>query len=817
MKRINVLAFTIGFLFLPVSIYAQNRISGIIKDSANGKPLPGVSVYIPDLNTGTISDSAGLYSITNIPRGTYLMETSIIGYAAKIEEITIKGNTRLNYSLTHSAAELPEVIITGVSSAIQQRKNPFPVNIVLTEDLLQNVSNNIMDAIVAVAPGVSQISDEPSISKPVIRGLSHNRVVVISDGIRQEDQQWDSENGIAIDEYTVNRVEILKGPASLSYGSDAMAGVINFLSPNSLPEGKINGSILANYQTNNGLKGLSFNNAGNKKGFIWNLYYTKKLAHAFRNNYDGYVWNSGFGESDFKAIAGVNRKWGSTHLSLSSFDLKLGIVEGTRDAVTGGFTANYLSSVGTDSLGIAPADGFTKYNYYPIVHQRVKHYKAVFDNNFILGPAHLKAKLGYQENFRQEANDIILGDINVFYTFLRTINYDIQYILPGKEKLNLSFGVNGMSQSSEDRGIAFLIPEFNSFDIGVFSIARKTFRRFTVSGGLRFDSRKFHGKDLYLDTNGARVNHPVLNSIHRFTAYNSDFSGVSGSLGAAYDFMDNLYGKLNISRGYRAPAIAESGSDGIHEGTPFYEIGNPNLKPESSFQFDATLGMNTENFDMELNAFSNLVNNYIFLEKLAGFFGGDSISTDVTTGDYGPTYKFVSGNAIISGGELSFDIHPKSIGWLHFENNFSYLSAIQKKQSDSTKYLPHTPPQKFQSKLKFVFKKMSPVFQNTYFNIGVEANFKQNKIYYKYGNETKTPGYTLVNAGIGTDVCLKDRTLFSVYFNANNLGDVAYQTNMSLLKYTDRNNATGRVGVFNMGRNFSFKILIPFNFVKTGQ
>src|SRR5205085_10157474 len=175
------------------------------------------------------------------------------------------------------------------------------------------------------------------------------------------------------------------GTSSLSYGSDAMAGVINFLAPAPLPEGTVKGSILANYQTNNGLYAGSFNLAGNQKGFIWDLQYTNKMAHNYKNKYDGYVWNSGYGENDFKAILGLNKKWGYSHLRLSLFDLKLGIIEGARDETTGAFTSHYLDSNDEDSLGLTPSGKDKKYNYYPIIHQHVRHYKAVLDNNFILG------------------------------------------------------------------------------------------------------------------------------------------------------------------------------------------------------------------------------------------------------------------------------------------------------------------------------------------------------------------------------------------------------------------------------------------------
>ncbi len=812
MKRRYFFASLAMFLLLPPAIiHAQNELSGTIKDAKSGMVLSGAYIYIPDLKTGAVSDTSGFYSIKNIPSGFFLTEASIIGYGRRIDHIYIKGETKKDYPLTISHAELQEIILTGVSSATERRKNPVPSTILTQKDLLQNGSGNIIDAL-QTASGVSQITEGPAISKPVIRGLGYNRIVVVNDGIRQEGQQWGDEFGIEIDEYTVNRVEILKGPSGLSYGSDAMAGVINFLAPAPLPEGEIKGSVLADYQTNNGLYAGSFNLAGNQNGFNWDLRYTNKRAHDYKIKYDGYVWNSGYGENDFKAIVGLNKKWGYSHLRLSLFDLKLGIIEGARDSATGFFTKHFLDGNEEDSLGIAPNGDYTKYNNYPIIHQHVRHYKAVLDNNFILGKGRLAIKLGLQQNYRQEANDITKGDSYNNYFFLRTINYDAQYILPGKNKLSWSVGVNGMRQSSEDRGIVFLVPEYNLFDIGVFSFAKKTIGKLIISGGLRVDSRNLQTKNLYIDSNAARLNAPKANSISRFTAHQSNFSGVSGSIGAAYDFTENVYGKLNFSRGFRAPAIAESSSDGIHDGTPFYEIGDPDLKAESSFQADATIGVNTEDYSGELNAFVNKINNYIFPVKLASVFGGDSLRQDFASGlPAGTTFKYVSGDAVISGGELTLNIHPHTINWFSFENSFSLIRAIQQNQGDSTKYLPYTPPQKLLSTLRFSCKKISSAFQNAFFRIGIENYFKQDKIYYKFGNETVTPGYTLINAGIGTDIYSNDKVICSIYVSGNNLADVAYQSNMSRVKYGDTNNVTGRVGVFNMGRNFNIKLIIPFS------
>jgi iron complex outermembrane receptor protein len=808
LRCLSVLLFC--FLLGCTAALAQTRLYGLITD-AGGMPVRDVMIAIPDLKADVLSDANGNYLIINIPVGKYLVQVSGVGYATIVGNINIKGSVQKNFTLQMSNRALKEIVITGVSAAAERNKNPVPVGTLSKQVFLENPAGNIIDAI-TVIPGVSAITEGPAISKPVVRGLGYNRLVVINDGVRQEGNQWGDEFGIEVDENTVARVEVLKGPGSLRYGSDAMAGVINFLGPLPVPDGQVSGSLLNNYQANNGLWNESLNVAGNYKGFIWDFTYTYKRAHNYQNKYDGYVWNSAYGENDVKGTVGIQKRWGHSTLTLSLFDLKLGIIEGARDSATGRFSTHYLGEGNTDSLGIVPSGKNTVYNYYPIIHQHVRHYKAVWDNSVQLGNGLLQFRLGLQQNYRQEANDITAGDVYNNYFFLRTINYDVQYLLPQKNNWRVSFGVNGMKQNSEDRGTVYLVPEYNLFDAGVFSIAQKTWNKLTVSGGLRFDSRDLNTSNLYTDSAGVRVTNPNNSSVRRFAAYHSNFSGVSGSLGLAYDFTRSFYGKLNFSRGFRAPNIAESGSNGIHDGTPFYEIGDPNLKPESSFQADVTLGLNNENVTAELNVFRNRINNYIFPVKLASINGGDSVRTDEAAHLSGQTFKYVSGDAVLSGGEIMVDIHPAGLKFLHFENSFSTVSAIQLNADPSTKYLPYTPPSKYQSKLKIIFKGIAASLTNTYFMLGLDHYFEQDKIYYKFGNETITPAYNLVNMGIGSDIVINKHTAFSLYIYGANLFDEAYQSNMSRLKYADVNNITGRTGVYNMGRNLVFKIIIPFGF-----
>jgi iron complex outermembrane recepter protein len=806
-------SFIILFVFFNIISFAQNELSGKITDSTNHSPLIGVTVYIPDLKLGTTTDTGGKYLIKNVPEGTFLTVASFMGYASQTKEVDIKETATVDFVLQESGNSLSEVVVTGVSSATEQRNNPIPISIVNQKDLLQNSATNVIDAIATVAPGVSQITLGPNISKPVIRGLGYNRVVTVNDGVRQEGQQWFDEFGIEIDEFSVNKMEILKGPASLSYGSDAMAGVINMLAAPPLPEGQIRGKVLANYQTNNGLFAESFNLAGNKKGLIWDVRYTNKMAHDYQNKYDGYVVNSAYSESNAKALVGINRNWGYSHLTLSSFDLKMGIIEGARDSATGKQLQHFMIPGPNDSMGIAQPNTFTKYNNFPVIHQHIRHYKAVLDNSFALEGGRLNIRLGFQQNMRQEANDLTQGDYYNNYFFLRTFNYDFRYVLKEKNNFETSFGVNGMKQNSQNLGTAFVIPEYSIFDLGGFAIAKKTYKKLSVSGGLRYETRMLQGKDLYVDSAGKRLQDNVYGSSAEFSAYTSYFKGLSGSFGATYDITDIFYAKLNVSRGYRAPTAAESGANGIHDGTPFYEIGDHNLKAESSMQYDLSLGVNSKDVWFEVTGFVNDINNYIFAEKLHSALGRDSLRGDPALPGFGaaPSFKYIQGNAVLSGGEMVLNIHPRNVKWINFNNNFSMVNAIQKNQPDSTKYLPYTPPPKIRSELKFIYAKGKSI-KNAYIKAGVDYYFEQNKIYYKYGNETITPAYMLINAGIGGDICSKGNTLFSVYIYGSNLGDVAYQSNMSRLKYTDPNYVTGRIGIYNMGRNISLKIIVPLNF-----
>ncbi len=770
-------------------------LTGKVTDAKTGEALSGASVYFPDLRMGGTTNSEGNYKIQNIPAGRYLLEISFLGYASIVETIDLNGNTQKDFTLSHSYVENETVTVTGVSAATSVKRTPIPVSILKKEDLLRGTSTNLIDAL-SKSPGVSQIATGPAVSKPSIRGLGYNRVVVVNDGIRQEGQQWGDEHGIEIDEYNVTRAEILKGPASLMYGSDALAGVVNIISVLPAPEGTIKGDVFGTYQTNNRQRGVHASLGGNENGFIWGAYGSYKAAADYKNKYDGYVFNSKFNEKDLGGYIGFNKSWGFSHLYFSNFDQHVGLVEGDRDAITGQFTKP-VNNNGVENEAIATNDDFKSID--PLVpRQRIQHFKIATENNVKIGNGKLAFTLGYQRNQRQEFGNVLVPDEKSLSFDLATINYNLQYNLAEKNNWKTTIGVNGMQQSNKNKGVEVLIPEYSLFDIGGFIFTQKRIEKLTISGGIRFDNRSVDSKLL------------VQGSDVKFPAFKKDFSNISGSAGLSYEASKNTTLKLNIARGFRAPGIPELASNGAHEGTNRYEYGEQNLKSETSFQLDGGVEINADHISASVNIFYNSIHNFIYYRKLTAVGGGDSIIVD------GPNqffaFRFNQGNATLYGAEVNVDVHPHPLDWLHIENTFSFVRGVLGEEQDGSKNIPFVPAPRLINEVKAELFKKGKTVRNVYIKAELDNTFKQNHPFTGFDTETTTPAYSLLNAGFGGDVLSNGKTLFSLFFSANNITDVAYQSHLSRLKYAPENIVTGRVGVFNMGRNFSLKLDIPLSF-----
>jgi iron complex outermembrane recepter protein len=787
-------------------------LSGKVTDSVSGKPLPGASVYIADLKLGVVVDEAGNYRFANLPSGTYLVEAHAIGHSTQIKDVTISEKAVLNFGLSLQYTEQSAVVVTGQSKATQIKRSPVPIVTMSHADIVGNLNTNIIDAI-SKLPGVTQLTTGPNVSKPFIRGLGYNRILTLYDGVRQEGQQWGDEHGIEVDQYGVDHAEVIKGPASLTYGSDALAGVVNLIPTPPAPEGKIQGDVLAEFQTNNGLFGGSAMLEGTKNGLEWMGRVSHKEASNYSDRADGRVYNTAFNETDATASIGLHRAFGYSHLNISLFDDLQEIPDGSRDSATRRFTKQI-----TDSDNYRPVVSDQELHSYAItpLHQHVQLYHIYSTNNFALGAGRLTVNLGFERSVRREYSHPQEPDIPGLFLQLNSYVYDLKYYFPSFNGWDITTGLNGMyQQNTVTNGTEFIIPSFHQFDIGPFAMIKKTFNRLDISGGIRFDSRSFTNQQMYTVSNGIDYDTPVYGkdttgAYQAFPYYHKIFSGYSGSLGLTYSFSDNWSAKANISRGYRAPNISEISANGVHPGTGIYQVGNPDFNPEFNVQEDLGVNFSSKIAVINFSIFYNSITDYIFNEKILNMEGTDS------TRDGNTVYQFRQGRAALYGGELSIDIHP--IEHLHFENSVSLvygnlLSSPGKPITDSTRYLPNIPPMHGISELKYDFKNKDLHLVNGFVQVAAAFSGPQNRPYLADNTETATPGYTLINAGVGAGFTNKqNKVLFNIYLFANNIFDVVYQDHLSRLKYFEPypNSPGPYHGIYNMGRNISVKLDFPF-------
>ena len=370
-----------------------------------------------------------------------------------------------------------------------------------------------------------------------------------------------------------------------------------------------------------------------------------------------------------------------------------------------------------------------------------------------------------------------------------------------------------MYQKSGNEGEEYLIPDYRLFDFGVYATATKTLGdRWTLNGGVRYDHRRLHGDALQEDGEW------------RFTDFSRHFNGVTGSVGAVCNLNDHLNLRLNLARGFRTPNMSELASNGVHEGSIRYELGEQDLKAEYSLQADLGLDFTSRYVSAQLALFANRIDNYIFTHRL---------NEEIEEGYL--TYAYTQGDARLLGFEAGIDFHP--VHSVHFSNSFSYVDAQLMNASADTKYLPFTPAPRWSSELKWellhhshstirhhhsdyasalshiashVSRAVSGLsFNNLYVAAGLDCYLKQSHIYSADDTETVTPGYALLSLSAGTDVQVRGKKIAELYITADNLLNKAYQNHLSRLKYADENVVTGRRGVYNMGRNITFKVVIP--------
>ncbi|WOD44064.1 TonB-dependent receptor [Hwangdonia lutea] len=726
-------------LLLAVSnIFSQNKIEGVVTDANTNIELVYVTVYMPHLEKGTSTNENGEFTLNDLPTGTHTLLFSMMGFQTQSVNVTIPLNNPLTIQLKPSAIEMENIIISTPFHKLQ-RDNVMKVEHKNVAELKASGAVTLADGITNIA-GVESVTTGIGIGKPVIRGLSSNRVLVYTQGVRLENQQFGSEHGLGVNDAGVESVEVIKGPASLLYGSDALGGVL-YLNP----------ERFANNNTDSGDFGTNY--YSNTKGFSTNAGYKSSVNNfkfLFRGSLTEHsdyktkayrVTNTRYREQDFKAGLGFQNQAIKTAFRYNLNNSKLGIPE-------------EIGEQSTNKTPLLPYQNITNH---------VFSYKSVlFFNN-----SKLDLNLGYVYNDRKEFEDHHHHETEeeheqheegeedemleaALRMKLKTFNYDVKYHLPKLGKFETIVGAQGMNQINSNYGEEELIPDATTNDFGVLATSHIHFENLDIQLGARFDNR----------------NITVVSGI------NKSFNSFNGAFGIKKNIAENMTARVNFATGFRAPNLSELTSDGTHEGTNRYEIGNINLKSEQNFQTDIAFELKNEHLEIFVNGFYNRIHNYIFL------------SPDGNVIDNTPVFVYLQNDAILYGGEFGLHLHPHPLDWLHFESSFETVTG---KQMDDT-YLPLIPAKSISNIIRIEFE--DNWIKKGYAFVKLKSTFKQDKV---STFETNTNGYSLLSAGLGGDFSVFNNEL-NVTLSGNNLTDKTYTNHLSRLKPD---------GIFNMGRSIN--------------
>ncbi|MGC8803635.1 MAG: TonB-dependent receptor, partial [Bacteroidales bacterium] len=689
----------VTFILLSSYTQAQNKITGKITDQ-NNMPLSGVSIFIPDLNKGTISNSNGTYELSNLPDGRMKIQYSALGYATHIETVELMDKSiELNIILNQTAIEMDEIVVSsGYNNT--QHENAVKIDILKLNPLTTKSTPNFTEIITQV-PGVDMISKGSGVSKPVIRGLSMNDILVLNNGVRFENYQYSDHHPLGIDEFGIENIEIIKGPASLLYGSDAIGGVINFIREKPAPIGSIAGDYnLQLFSNSLGItNNLGIKGASNK--FFGGIRIGQKSNADYLQGGGTIVPNSRANDIALKANAGYTNKVGIFKLFYDFSNQKSGLVE---DEAVETITTR----------GRKNTSWYQEFNTHLISSQ----------NKIYLGNYKMDLNSALQNTELTHFGDAGTYEIQMQLT---TLTYEAKLYLPSSENAEYIVGFQGMHQKNKnlnDRETK-LLPDATTNNYSGFALLQYNFfKKLKLQTGIRYDNKLITSQAIGLPTDSA-YRAPIDKSYGSF----------SGSLGATYSFTDDLLLRTNFAAAYRTPNLAELTSNGLHELR--YEIGDKNLVPQNAYETDLSIHYHRDNFTFDVAGFYNMIHNYIFIAPT-----GDTTASGINI------YQYRQANSFLYGGEAGFHFHPKTLSWLHIESSFSYVVGKQKNGN----FLPFVPAHKLHFELRG--EKENLIFlKNAFASIHTNIAFDQNNV---APDETPTPGYTIFELSLGGNIKMKN-------------------------------------------------------------
>ncbi len=739
--RINASVLLFLLVLAPLTLHAQSVLQGTVREQGGDAPLSQVHVYIPELSIGTLSDSAGKFLLPVRVNGRFTVQLTHLGYESGFAVVELHTDTvRLGIELRPGLMELKDADVVGIQVSAP-RSTSRTVTTLSADEMRERGSLSVSDA-VAKLPGVTQLTTGAGISKPVIRGLAGNRVQVNMLGQRFDNQQWQDEHGLGLSDLGVDRVQVIKGPAALQYGSDAIGGVLNVQEEKPAPVGTTVQQARLGLMGNTGGVQVAYGIRSSNSKRWWRLTGGADSHGDYASGGGDRVLNSRFAMYNAKASIGWRKgRWTSANHLHASFS-RFGFVFDTLERATG--DARYARAFN----GPYHQVGFV-----------------VLGSENALYGERTKWTLngGLTTNRRQEQEG---GNKISLDMLLNTASLLVQATTRTGDQGSWSNGVALLYQTNTNYGARVIIPDARTAEAGLFSYYRQRVGAATVEGGVRFDDRAIR---TFSTLNLNPPTSPVAPFDRNWTALN-------GSLGLAWDPVEEVNVKAGVSSGYRSGNLAELSSNGLHEGTYRYEVGDPDLRVEQNLC--AELGLTwewKEQVELTATAYRNRFLDYIFLTPT----GTEHLGFDV--------YRYEQRNALLTGGEAGIDIHPKALRQWDLTCSYSTVRGT----TDDGGHLPFMPADRLRTELSWTPRTGTWV---RFGSVQVAAQDRPAQF------ETATPAYTLFNLSAGTTLRQQHHPLKLSLF-CNNLTDKRYVDHLSRFKY---------IGLSDMGRNVGLALQLTF-------
>ena len=783
MLQLKKWSFSFIVLVLTTLTAVSQSISGKIVDE-EGMPLEGAAVFLHELQQYKLSDEGGKFQFNQLKPGHYHFHFNFIGHKSVSREVDLDtGSVHLNITLNTSSLELKEITIEAAQIP-HSGEETHPIEVVEEDFLQKNLGNNLVQTLEKI-PGINAINTGIGISKPVIRGLSFNRVIVNHHGIKQEGQQWGADHGLEIDQFSAQRVELIKGPTSLLFGSDGLGGAINILPP-PLPEvGIHSGEITGLYKTNNNHKAVSGMFEGNQSGWVYRLRLTGQQFDDYQVPADEFVYNTrilNIEDQRLKNTAGYELNgglmfgktgsWGHSTITITSFNQHAGMFTG---------------ALGRPDLVNLSNDGDRANIDLP--RQIIKHFKVSSNSNIKLKKGWLEIETAYQENNRKEQSEphvhgyfeIDNDNIDGHSLLLQTYSANLRYYYKNKNNVRSILGFHGSYRNNTRGGYEYLLPDFNAYDLGIFFHQhRKVLPRISISYGLRgeYASREtmtFIGPDVrtLTDTDSVTRNRGFTRSQYNYAA----------AFGSNFQISDFFGLKFHFGKSFRMPTAQELSVNGIHHGTFRHERGDSTLKSESGYQFDLEAQYERRNFLVKVSPYFNYFDDYIYLSP-SPFF------SELPAG--GQIFRFRNHNAIYTGVEYFAGYHP--IDQIHLAMSAEYVWNYN---LETGLPLPFTPPLSGSFEAEYEKPLNNPLFKNISIGSRYEIFAAQNRV---DRNEIKTPGYDLLDIYLHLDMDIFNNPLF-FQLRANNVLNEQYLNHLSRFRI---------LNLYEQGFNLIFQVKLQF-------